>query len=644
MKRLKDHITRRNSDSSDQDQPTAPDKTLVYDEPEIREIQKVIEALSPEPTKYPEDILLQQPNNIPPPIDPQIIPPPIQTENIPSVNQQNVDITFESVYEEPNFFKDGINKLTHKDEIDAVTIATKIIDENFKTQKTFQDDEIKMLKTKMENETLINIQEKADRDEKIKSLTAQVEQTQEVLNKMLNLMTNDTVQSTDNEFRSKNMESTNEKVLKGLEKGKYTRSQIFEHPKYVKSTLKKRKSRYRDYDNYTSSDTDSDFSQPIDRSIFNQKNDNNNESDDDISINKINKVLENIANKKLLPAPQTEKVRLAMGTSEIRPEKIKRKIVAYETCVVGNATELGLTNFLKQFPYEHFKTFTQQEYNLILHKFLGADLRKKCAAQNILPGNLDTASYTTELSRIHHSEMVEESIVEQKLFNYQALETDIVKIYHDINAIIDLMPNNSWDEQSKAKKLFFTVKRLLPPAMALNFTALESINYSTQKSQYPNRQQQRFYLCKNAVCINEELKRNMRYKHRINEVSGTKQRNNTEKNTKESTPQSNISQQSVETTAAIQEIRTYMPPKCQTCNKIGHSKDNCFFHPDLETAYLNQKNRNQPCMLCSAPDHQAKYCDLFPNQVPVLIPCKWCRRARILNYHEEKNCKIQQKN
>ena len=36
-------------------------------------------------------------------------------------------------------------------------------------------------------------------------------------------------------------ETTNDKIIKGPEKGKYTKTQIFEYPRYVKSTLKKEK-------------------------------------------------------------------------------------------------------------------------------------------------------------------------------------------------------------------------------------------------------------------------------------------------------------------------------------------------------------------------------------------------------------------
>ena len=282
-----------------------------------------------------------------------------------------------------------------------------------------------------------------------------------------------------------------------------------------------------------------------------------------------------------------DKVRLPLGVGKIRPERVKSKASAYEACVVGTVTDLGLTNFLQQFPYQNFKSFTQQEYNLIMHKFIGLDLRKKCAAQMILPQNLDTASYTTELNRIHHAEMVEESIVEQKLFNYTPLEQDIVKVYHDVNTIVDLMPNSNWDEENKAKKLFFTLKKLLPPSMAINFAQMESHDYSSGMSKYPTRQQQKFYMCKNAFHINEEMKRTSRYRPRINEISQNhKQKSTTEKN--ETVEAVNVHQTKkiqqnttnlTDINAAVQEIRTYLPPKCDNCNRLGHIKDNCFFHP-----------------------------------------------------------------
>lgn len=627
--------SRKNSATSDNNEapeiPTAPELEKILNIPDNKSNDKKEEKLSPEPTKP---------------------------------GAQQFEIQFESTYEEPNMIKDVINKLTNNDQVQSLTLANKIINDKIESTANNVDNTSTEFKEFIKTQKLENETAKFEREQDRKTLEAALKALAQATSTMKDITDHANIEKNiaESDYDTHNNEQhtinrTTEKVLRGLKKGTFTKNQIFEHPKYVKSAVKKSKKK-RYFDQYSSSDTDSDFSQSIDVDYIKSQTEESQKKEEEVmDKGKIAEIIDEISNSRYLPTSISEAINLPLNDGTVRAERVKRKIMVLDSCITGNVTELGLTNFLKQFPYRSFLSYSQQEYNLILHKFIGNDLRKKCASQLILPQQLSTASYLTELNRIHHSEMIDESTVEQKLHTYQPIEDDIVNIFHEINAIIDLMPNSNWTEEEKTKKLFFTMKRILPPTMALNFSQLESQDYKTGKTVYPPRQQQKFYFCKSAIHINDELKRKNRYnKPRINEI-------NHNPKTKTATPTTTTQQGETllsnqqpqksaplftypppnmevlnEITATIKQIQGQLPKRCKHCNRIGHSDNSCFFHPDLEKSYQNQKQKNARCMMCSNTNHQAKYCEIYKNITPTLIACKHCKEKQIFNYHPENTC------
>ena len=614
-------------------------------------------------------------------------------------------LEFDEYYDEPNLLQKGIDKITNKTDINDLTRAAKEMSENITKNRTKIDQQMNDTKNlfdrqnKETNENLIDLRDQQQiNEEKIKRLSNQLENSKDLMQQVLQLAKEKPIKE--------NTSDIHELLKKGVEKEKFTKQQILAYPKYVKSHLKKRtKSKKKKYDTSDTSDSDSEFSDSIDMNLIDSKNSHtSNASENTDKIIEIADMMNNINKNKYIGSNIAETSDLPLGT-QLRLSLIKRKISDYEACLAGNVQQLGITNFVKQFPSSQFRNFSQQEYNVVLHKFVGKDLIKKCAEQKLLPSLIDTQTYLTELQRIQNAEMLDESMVEQKLANYVSFGTDILKTYNDISSIIDQISNSVWTDTEKEKKLYFAMKRALPPTMAMSFTQLESQNYRTGKIVYPDKQTQKAFFCKYSTIIDEEMGKKRYFKARINEIhegnpstddsdsiqQKSKQSNILHKETSDLNKKidqlsENIKQLSApkqkteleqkfenlsakilqinhqpkqkgeleqkidDLSSKIMQITNQtkqngdLGPLCTTCNRPYHTAQFCFHHPDPETAYQNQIKKGARCLLCADENHNARYCKIYPNMKPCFTTCYPCYKERDIICNHKKEACIYKKN
>jgi len=79
---------------------------------------------------------------------------------------------------------------------------------------------------------------------------------------------------------------------------------------------------------------------------------------------------------------------------------------------------------------------------------------------------------------------------------------------------------------------------------------------------------------------------------------------------------------------------------CYTCNEFGHIARNC--RKSMSNERNNSSARPKPCRLCGYSNHNSPNCRNYPNQIPVMGPCKYCMDSKgVKLYHAMNTCKSQ---
>ena len=197
--------------------------------------------------------------------------------------------------------------------------------------------------------------------------------------------------------------------------------------------------------------------------------------------------------------------------------RLTRKLKELRCYTIGSVADVGLTAYLTQFPYSEYEQFTQKEYNVILSTFLGTELQKKCFVQGVLPRNLTTGQYLSEIHRIHNTGCDSEIMIEDKFITYMAIEDDIEIIWHELIHLIDKMPASVWSNSYKDKKLYYKLQKSLPDIVATAFVSLKGYDPVTHKDIPPSRMAMKNFINMHGRLINENLPRK-KARTRINDV------------------------------------------------------------------------------------------------------------------------------
>ena len=77
-------------------------------------------------------------------------------------------------------------------------------------------------------------------------------------------------------------------------------------------------------------------------------------------------------------------------------------------------------------------------------------------------------------------------------------------------------------------------------------------------------------------------------------------------------------------------------PKCEVCQKFGHSTEKCFQHPI--NGERNLKNAKF-CLLCRSKKHLSPECYLYPNSIFIVEGCRHCKNKGYYACHPSTSCK-----
>jgi hypothetical protein len=433
---------------------------------------------------------------------------------------------------------------------------------------------------------------------------------------------------------------------------------------YLDTFFKKKKS-VRRYDPYDSEDDPFEEVDPTPLPNLSSKGD---ESEPLTKDNVVKEVLNAIYNNSHNHTLVDHQCTLA-DVDQINSYRLTTKLKELRCYTIANVADVGLTAYLTQFPYSEYERFTQKEYNVILSTFLGTELQKKCFVQGVIPRNLTTGQYLSEIHRIHNTGCDTEIMIEDKFVNYVALEDDIEVIWRELIHIIDKMPASVWSNDYKDKKLYYKLQKCLPDIVATAFVSLQRYDPVTHKDIPPTRMAMKNFINIHGRLINEHLPKK-KSRIRINEVSDTSITTSPPSQIVYQQPPQLYPIQAIPPQnyiypqanayaphTAIQAIAQgpyHVPPpvntpnkgngppfgktRCTTCKKLGHGELTCFHHPNVTTADENQRRFSKRCLLCSEEGHTALTCPTYPNEKAQFGRCFKCHQRGIFSFHKAEVC------
>lgn len=196
---------------------------------------------------------------------------------------------------------------------------------------------------------------------------------------------------------------------------------------------------------------------------------------------------------------------LANNPNIINYEKVANIIYKKRLAIPYTLKQIGCKDFIKSYPPNNFKNCSQQEYNLVLTQLMGNDTKEALLSHNIKPTELTTTEFINELFRLSENDQSDEMILEKKIYEFTSNEVDICKILSDINILIDRA--TYWNEDSKSRKLFFTIKKFLSDNIIPHLNNLLIFNSLTKQNVYPSRQKIREFVRRHQFEIDRELLR-----------------------------------------------------------------------------------------------------------------------------------------
>lgn len=208
---------------------------------------------------------------------------------------------------------------------------------------------------------------------------------------------------------------------------------------------------------------------------------------------------------------------LFSNPNNIRFGLVANQVKTLKYAIPFDISQVGCTKFFKTLHHSKFKSMTQQEYNLLIANLVGPEMQKKLAAHKITPNESTTINFLNDIYRLAQSENIDEMVIERKLHEYTSTDCDISKIISEISNLLENVSSDIWSENTKAKKLFFTVKKSLPQHFLIHLDNLIRYDHIIKKNIYPSRDEIKGFLLKHSINIDKELQ-NKKYNRRINMV------------------------------------------------------------------------------------------------------------------------------
>ena len=121
--------------------------------------------------------------------------------------------------------------------------------------------------------------------------------------------------------------------------------------------------------------------------------------------------------------------------------------------------KISLSTFLDQFPVESFPHLSQQEYNSVVHFFVGAEIKNKLGEQGILPAKVTLKEYLGHLSNLKLGYNISDLDVLSELHTMKVKNMNLIQIFIAVSNLVDNVSLDIWPETIKCRHIFFFTKK-----------------------------------------------------------------------------------------------------------------------------------------------------------------------------------------
>ena len=275
--------------------------------------------------------------------------------------------------------------------------------------------------------------------------------------------------------------------------------------------------------------------------------------------------------------------------------------------------DFSIYSFISQFDgYQ----LSEPEYNMIVIHYLDIDTRASYLSQyEELPKNTKTSVFLERLIDLKAGSATNAWSIRNEIQSYKTNATDIITIYSALVKILNKSHPKEITQEDKNMMLYTKIKEFLPVSLLPDYIR-QAKNSNEGRRAAPDRSALHRYLRLFEEPINMHLgeQGGKMYRGQVNQTMVEVD------NRYESPKNSNFKK----------------APKCEICQKFGHSTEKCFQHPI--NGERNLKNAKF-CLLCRSKKHLSPECYLYPNSIFIVEGCRHCKNKGYYACHPSESCK-----
>ena len=123
---------------------------------------------------------------------------------------------------------------------------------------------------------------------------------------------------------------------------------------------------------------------------------------------------------------------------------------------------VGLKAFLKQLNSFDLRTFTQCEYNCLIHMMLSRDLKEKIEVSGGSPLELSTSDYLDRINRSLNGNITNALDFDERFSKFKPTSKNILSITHEYKKFLENVSNNIISDVEKQRKIVSAVIKFIP--------------------------------------------------------------------------------------------------------------------------------------------------------------------------------------
>ncbi len=305
-----------------------------------------------------------------------------------------------------------------------------------------------------------------------------------------------------------------------------------------------------------------------------------------------------------------------------------------------NLESVGLKAFLEQLNSFDLSTFTQYEYNTLIHMMLSRELKEKIEVNGGNPLKLSTSDYLDRLNRSLNGNITSSMDFDERFSKFKPTSKNILSILYEYKKYLENVSNDIISDVEKQRKIIsavikfipFNIRPLLDATAALQggkltLSAFENFirTHETSIDRFLNKNNlaQKGYIKKlDSNFVEQDV-----YSENLYDTF--------DMGTQDDYDDYNHDYDHVHGIHKItNSYQSRLSLKCDICKRYAHTDKMCIFN-EIDSVRLEnlKKTRIRHCLLCRSLTHVDTECTFFKGVKPCPNSCKNCQDAGYFQYH-----------